>query len=412
MAHPADDEPPPSPAPPPVPPPAREPSLSDLSPVRAVLAILGSLLLLVAASPRSRAFLHAHSRSFVEAAFGDSGTFAPPAWREQRLAPAFARDTLDAIVYVYRNPKAVLWLLASYHAAYPEGRLVLLCDDGCYDYSAAAAHYGATWVGRPRISSTKTGRDGAPGAPGHFLQPLQTVGVLDHLRDALALVRTRYMLFLETDVRVRRVRDVRFNFTLNGVLDAGVAPGPGNWFVGASPVYAHLFNPAFDPINFVGGRPPYGGQGGTVFDAEFLRSVVNQPPAQLDDDLQAYFGCSTTMGVDYFFTAFVYRYNGTLGPYAGYTVSPDPSTEDVSAFDIVHPDKSAYNVELTAEELDVLGPNYTRALYVPDPKPPNHAPIHDVNDWPPCGPRDGVKYFLGDSGLDKSRWNREWWDAP
>lgn len=390
--------------------PRRDPSLSDLSPVRAILVILASLLLLIAVSPRSRAFLHAHSRSIVEAAFGDSGTFAPLAWRE-RPAPAFARDTLDAIVFVYRNPKAVLWLLKSYRAAYPEGRLVLLCDDGCFDYSAAAAHYGATWIGRPRISSTKTGRNGEPGAPGHYLQPLQTVSVLDHLRDALRYVRTRYMLFLETDVHMRRVRNVRFNFTLNGVLEAGVAPGPGNWFNGASPVYAHLFNPSFDTANFAGGRAPYGGQGGTVFAAEFLRSIVNQPPEQLNNDLQAYFGCSTTMGVDYFFTAFVYRYNGTLGPYEGYLVNPD-SDDHRSAFDVVHPDKSAYDVELTAEEFDVLGPNYTQALYVPEPKPPNHAPIHDVNDWPPCSPREGVKYFLGDSGLDKTRWKREWWDAP
>ena len=159
-------------------------------------------------------------------------------------------------------------------------------------------------------------------------------------------------------------------------------------------------------------RAPYGGQGGTIYDAEFLRSVVNQPAAQLDADMQAYFGCSTTMGVDYFFTTLVYRYNGTLGQYDSYGLRDRAENTDRARFDVFHPDKGAYGGELTPAELAILGPNYTQQHWLPRPLPPNHAPIHNVDDWPPCSPRDGVHYFLGDSGLDKSRWAREWWDAP
>lgn len=391
--------------------------LAGLTPVRAVLTILASLLALLALSPHSRAFLHATTRSISSTIFPE-GSFVAPAWHP---APTFLPDTLDAIVFVYRNPKAVLIMMERYKKAYPEGRLVLLCDDGCYDFTDAAKHFGHIFVGDPHVASTKTGADGTPNAPGHFLQPLQTIAVLDLLREALAFVRTRFVLYLETDVNViRRVRDANFSFTLNGMLETGCSAdgsscdGPGNWFVGASPVYAHLFNPAFDPAKFPGMRPPYGGQGGSIFDAEFLRSVVHQPARQLDEDMQAYFGCSTTMGVDYFFSTLVYRYNGTIGPYAGYGNRLDvyhPGANPL-AYDVVHPDKSAYDTALTEEELIILGSNYTFEHWLPRPLPPNHAPIHDVNDWPPCSPRDGIKYFMGDTGLDKSRWSREWWDAP
>jgi hypothetical protein len=294
--------------------------------------------------------------------------------------------TLDAVLVAYNNPKAFLSTLASYREAYPEGKLVVICDDGCLDFGPAARHFGAVWDGIPRRLTTKTD-------PGFYLRPPQMENFMAVLRHSiLPHLSADFFMLLETDVRVERRVQSPLNYTLNGIVR--VTEG---WFVGGPPVFAAYLNPSFALSNFPLGHAPYGGQGGSILSREFMLRAVNIPAAQQAEDFAVLYGCSTTLGVDYVLSALVYRYNGTCGPYAGYEDWANAETPGRYArgeVEVYHPDKSEYNVPLTEWDLEILGPNYTQVLTTSQPLP--QPRVNEV-----CDLLKGVDYSkrLGSAGL-------------
>jgi hypothetical protein len=403
-------EPPPPPSPPPPPPPPLPPPADELPDFAALVRVLFAatvpmLLLLLFESTTAQWALGVpslHSRlglgrapppppPFLPAAPAAAAAFTTP------LAPLpLRRDTLGGLLIAHRNPRAVARVLRQFRAAYPEGDLVVLCDDGCFNYSALCARFGAHWEGTARRLTTKTD-------PGFYLRPPQQAAFFAALRAALPLVRSRFLMLLETDVLIEGRVPGPFNFTLNG----GVAP-PKGWMVGGEVEFARKLNPAFAaawPQGAKGLQPPYGGQGGSVINARFLEAVAAQAPEHLARDLEVFAGCSTTVGVDYLLSAVVYRYNGTIGGYDGYLNWPGEQQFTGPQVLVLHPDKSDYGAPLDEEDLRDLGPEFEGVLRARGNATVGAAPPDVGCDRVPA---EAGKYRWGDAGIREDALARGW----
>jgi len=402
-------EPPPPPSPPPPPPPPLPPPADELPDFAALVRVLFAatvpmLLLLLFESTTAQWALGVpslHSRlglgrappppPFLPAAPAAAAAFTTP------LAPLpLRRDTLGGLLIAHRNPRAVARVLRQFRAAYPEGDLVVLCDDGCFNYSALCARFGAHWEGTARRLTTKTD-------PGFYLRPPQQAAFFAALRAALPLVRSRFLMLLETDVLIEGRVPGPFNFTLNG----GVAP-PKGWMVGGEVEFARKLNPAFAaawPQGAKGLQPPYGGQGGSVINARFLEAVAAQAPEHLARDLEVFAGCSTTVGVDYLLSAVVNRYNGTIGGYDGYLNWPGEQQFTGPQVLVLHPDKSDYGAPLDEEDLRDLGPEFEGVLRARGNATAGAAPPDVGCDRVPA---EAGKYRWGDAGIREDALARGW----
>jgi hypothetical protein len=200
-------------------------------------------------------------------------------------------------------------------------------------------------------------------------------------------------MVLETDVLIERRVASALNFTLSGC----VCP-PKGWFIGGESVYAEKLNPSYSPRNWEDSKVFYGGQGGSIMSTRFMLAIARQPREHLENDLALFFGCSTTVGIDYFISALVHRYNGSIGEYEGYYNWP----QEVSAWrfkagniEVLHPDKTDYGQPLSPEDLEILGPHWETPLVVdPVGDPPLTPRVHSQCTW-----EEGVVYRMGDSGL-------------
>ena len=294
-------------------------------------------------------------------------------------------DTVGGLLVLYRNPRAALRVMRQYREAYPEGDLVIGCDDGCYNFSAAAAHFGAVWDGQARRLTTKTD-------PGWYVRPPNAMAFVRALGEWLPRIRSPRYMVLETDVFLERRVASPLNFTLNGC----VCP-PTGWFIGGESVYAEKLNPSYHPSHWRGSKVPYGGQGGSILSTRFMAAIAQQPSQHLANDLALFFGCSTTVGIDYFISALVHRYNGSVGEYAGYLNWPGEASlwrHGAGNIEALHPDKTEYGQALSPEDLAILGPHWDTPLQVPPSTPVDAPRVHSQCTW-----EQGVAYRWGDSGL-------------
>ena len=95
----------------------------------------------------------------------------------------------------------------------------------------------------------------------------------------------------------------------------------------------------------------------------------------------------------------VYRYNGTVGPYAGYALAGSRSLEDLKADPavlVIHPDKSHYGSELTAEDKGILGELWGNELQV---APGDEYPAPE--EWNCCCALKNFTFRPGASGLQE-----------
>jgi len=321
---------------------------------------------------------------------------AAPLSHVQRQLPPQRPDTIGGLLVAFHNPRAVLEVIREYRAAYPEGDLVVLCDQGCYNFTAACAHFKCEFDARPLRLTTKTD-------PGWYLRPPNSNVYMHALARALPLIRSKFYMYLESDVSIKgRVPVERLRYTLNGIVD----PHRG-WMVGAEPFFAANLNGAtFDLAQFPQSpRPdmipgkwlPYGGQGGSILHTQLMRAMAQQPLEQRTADVRVLGGCSTTTGADYWHTAVVYRYNGTVGPYVGHALVGERSLEALQADPavlVIHADKSHYGSDLSEEDQRILGPGWATELQV---APEDEVPVPE--EWSCCCALKDFAFRPGASGL-------------
>lgn len=378
--------------------PPLHPPLLEMEEFRGVLwfllALSLPLLLLLLVESRTARFVLGGSslatihEKFIPASTSSSLSF-PTINRGGRLP--ILPSTVGAIFVAFRNPRSAIRAMRTYREAYPEGDLVVGCDDGCYNFSAAVAHFGGVWDGRPRRFTTKTD-------PGWYVRPPHAVTLLKALAGWLPHIRSRTYMVLETDVVVeRRVTSSNLTATMNGC----VCP-PKGWFLGGESVFCEKLNPSYHPSHWPEGHVPYGGQGGSIINTRFMRAVVGQPPEHLANDLALFFGCSTTVGVDYFVSALVHRYNGSVGGYPGYLNWFVPDIDGYDRYikgdiEVMHPDKTEYNQVLGPEDYAILGPHWNETLTVPAEEPWETPRVHTQCHWEDG---TGAMYRMGSLGLE------------
>jgi hypothetical protein len=290
---------------------------------------------------------------------------------------------------VHRNPRAVVRALSLYREAYPEGDLVLICDDGCYNFSDTARHFGAHWEGRARRLTVKQ-------HVGFFMQARETLAFLRALAHALHFIGSSHWLYLESDTTVYRRLPPGPRYTLSGIT-----PIAFGWFTGGEPQYSSHYNPFFrvdawppstDPQN-PGFLVPYGGQGGSLYHTQFYRAIAQQPDEHLRAEVALFGACSTTSGVDYVMSSLTYRYNGTIGPLLGSVNRLEHySKQDILRAAVVHPDKSDYTKAPSEVDLRILGPRWRDVLTAPEyaPHDPDYLVQNVTFTSPVCGLPGGV----------------------
>jgi hypothetical protein len=286
----------------------------------------------------------------------------PPGGYSGALPDLVAEDdprgpTVAALMTVFRNPKAVLVALGMYRDAYPEGDVVLIGDDGCFNYTALGRHFGVRTIFAPERISTKT-------LGGLYMQRPQFDVFRRILQRALPFVRSRWVFILDTDAIVYRRVVSPLEHDINGLV-----PLVNGWLVGGPLVYAKTANPSFSESNFPESKVPYGGQGGSIFSVDFLRFLADMEDADWDKEMTLMFTYATTQGTDQLLCALAYRFDFKVGDYGDYINDDDndrtPGRIADGSAAVVHLDKSAYKMPLSEEDEMILGPGWSVPMVLP-----------------------------------------------
>lgn len=263
----------------------------------------------------------------------------------QPAAAAPAGPEVAAIYVFYRRPKSFAHAVTAYRKAYPTTTLVLICDDGCFNYSTPAAAVGATYLGAPhRLSMKKHGA--------FYVGPQEALNMIRAYRDAVSRIKEPYYMQLEDDVYTLR----RITSPLPGAIN-GMARDKS--IVREAEQYIKEHNPGAP-------YPHLGGFGGCVYNTAFWRHVLNLPTIE-EEILDLYSrGGDNNYGVDYIMSTLLWRFEGelknaTMHDWRGYIESfREDAPERVARgeIEVLHGFKSYYGKnkrDLTWEERDFLG---------------------------------------------------------
>ena len=251
-----------------------------------------------------------------------------------------------AAIYVfYRRPKSFAHAVRSFRKAYPRSTMVLMCDEGCYDYSQAAKTIGAVYKGEPhRLSMKKHGA--------FYVGPDEALNVIRAYKDAVNQIKEPYYVQLEDDVYVLQ----RIKQPLKGNIN-GMAKDKS--IVGGAEEYILRHNPS----------PPYlylGGFGGCVYETAFWKRILNLP--NIEEEILDLYRKADNYGVDYIMSSLLWRFNGTMYDWPGYIESfREDSPERIARgeIEILHGFKSYYasgQGALTWDEREFLGSSYSNGM--------------------------------------------------
>jgi hypothetical protein len=267
--------------------------------------------------------------------------------------PPSAPDGIVGVYVVYRRPKAMLQAALSFRTAYPDAPLYIVCDSGCYDYRRLAAGLGARFLGPLRLT-IKNGR--------MFMSTDECMALFDVWRRVLAETSEPYFMHLEDDVRViQRVKSA-LPWDINGAVDFAVMHPPVEaWIKARNP------QPAGERLY---GKLPLGGMGGNIFRSAYWRERLASPT--LAEETDSLIRVTDTKNIDAIVSALTYLWNGTVGFFDGYGGGWSPKMGEVmynGRLEVEHDYKVFYNLNLTENDLQALGPGWDVPLEAPPPPP-------------------------------------------
>jgi hypothetical protein len=277
------------------------------------------------------------------------------AW-DQRASQGVSQELVDkgyylpiAGVYVFnRRPTPFLHSLRAYRRAYPQENLYLFCDNGCYNYTRAASHFGAKFDGRPREIVTKNAHRA------FYIGPANAKAFLVTYREAVNNMNEPFFIQLEDDVFVIKAVATPLKYDINGWA-------PDKFLVGEAEAYVRTRNPEAPPTLTLGGF------GGCIFRTSFWKRILNLPTIEEEIDALYDHGKVQSYGVDYIFASLVYRFNGTLGPFDGYVEAFEPRADGMrreGKVEVLHGFKDLYKTDhlFTWEDREILGPDFERTI--------------------------------------------------
>jgi len=244
---------------------------------------------------------------------------------------------IGAIYPCFEQPKAVIRCLQAFRRVYPDSDAVLVCDGGL-DFSHVARHFAVQYQHEPHLGN---GNDGAP------LEIGRVRAFLARFFKVLRMVRHRWVLYLEDDVRVERPVELgQLRHSINGCRTDMGLPLPVSLALRKHNRGVNL------PVQ------PMSGYGGTIFDREFFLALglagALEAAEELLPILIPYY---PLFAQDYFLTAITLRQGGTIGPWAGHS-SIDwpwyPFHRQFGSIEILHKYKAWYHRDLSPTERDLL----------------------------------------------------------
>ena len=259
-----------------------------------------------------------------------------------------APDAVAGVYIVFRRPKPFLTAAISFRDMYPETSFYIVCDSGCYDFRLVAKGLGASFIG-PRALTIKNGR--------MFLRLAEALVLFEAWREVLATMKEDWFIHLEDDVRViKRIDASSLKSDINGAVNfATLSPALEAWILKRNP------NP-----KRIDGKLYLGGMGGNIYRASFWREMLAAPT--LIADVTSLMNETNVRAVDQLTSALTYAWNGSVGFYDGYGGGWSENmgrrwfNEQIS---VIHDDKSTYELNLTAVDLEALGPDWATPLALP-----------------------------------------------
>jgi hypothetical protein len=252
--------------------------------------------------------------------------------------------TVGAVYLTYRQPRAFLYSMSAFRAAYPDGDMVLFRDIGGHNYSHAASYFGARYFDEPRAFTSKA-------TSTIDMRKSEAVVYLKAMREAVNLIQSPYFMHMETDVFVlRRVKE-ELQYQINGwAYDKRI--------IGKADAYVRSVTGDLE------GELVLGGFGGSIYETAFWRRVLNNE-TDMADFLERYFDPVSgykEIGHDYVVSSLLFSRRGTMGNYEGFTewfhgdIAKRLMLGHVSVF---HGFKHLYdNSDFTDAELAILGPSW------------------------------------------------------
>jgi len=237
----------------------------------------------------------------------------------------------------YKQPKSAIAMLASFRKIYPTNSIHMFCDNG-FDFSHVAEHFGCKY----EYLSNKSGK----GDTLYFLSKEQVMSYMKRLVYTAQNSTENFLMILEDDFRIyKKIKKLKFDWNcvkpdhhftgrkLTSLLRARNSSIP--WYV--SNMYftgcgGAMLNRAFLVDNFSDGKK--------------LENAVDEVSLYIQKQWGA-------IPQDAILTALILYFGGTAGMYIGFTEARYwryRLKPFFGSFDIVHNDKSLYNLPLSEDE--------------------------------------------------------------
>lgn len=254
----------------------------------------------------------------------------------------YKKPSICAFYQCYKQPKSVIATLASFRKIYPTSSIHLFCDVGD-DMSHIASYFNCKY----EYISTKTGN----GTTLYFLTKAQVIIYLKRLLITAQNSTEDFMMILEDDTRVyREIKTIKYDWN---------AIKANHHYSGRK--LTSLLRARNSSIPSYIGNMYFAGCGGAMMNrAFFVENFSDIPKVENVIDLLSPYIQKQWEGAlpqDAILTALVLYFGGSVGLYPGFTEVRYKRYRwkpFLGPFDIVHDDKSLYNLPLSEEESKIF----------------------------------------------------------
>lgn len=237
----------------------------------------------------------------------------------------------------YKQPKSAIASLISFRKIYPTSTIHMFCDNG-FDFSHVASHFDCKY----EYLSNKSGK----GDTLYFLSKEQVMSYMKRLVYTAQNSTEDFLMILEDDFRVyKKIEKLKFDWN---------CVKPDHHFTGEK--LTSLLRVHNDSIPTYVRNMYFTGCGGAMASRAFLVdnfSDSNKLENAVDEVSPYILNQWGAMPQDAILTALILYFGGTAGMYLGFTEARYLRYRlkpFLGSFDIVHNDKSLYNLPLSEDE--------------------------------------------------------------
>jgi len=237
----------------------------------------------------------------------------------------------------HKQPKSAIAALASFRKIYPTSSVHMFCDNG-FDFSHVAEHFGCKY----EYLSNKSGK----GDTLYFLSKEQVMSYMKRFVYTAQNSTEDFLMILEDDFRIyKKIKKLKFDWN---------CLKPNHHFTGRK--LTSLLRARNRSIPWYISNMYFTGVGGAMVNRAFLVDYFSDEKKLENavDEVSPYILKQWgAMPQDAILTALILYFGGTAGVYLGFTEAhywKYRLKPFLGSFDVVHADKSLYNLPLSEDE--------------------------------------------------------------